>query len=370
MKKIAILAALIFILSSCSAGGTNTQPSETAGEKQNSSTQPQTQLREDICFDFLKTEMIIQQGGVRTNYLDTPHNKDFATGGEVLSESMGLLMLYAVEALDEALFKNALGFVEESLDTGKILSYRYAAETGAYHVNAFIDDIRIIRALILADDVFDGQYSKLAKKYADRLYDTNVINNCVFDMYDETYNVRNDFVTLCYIDLYTIQLLQRDDAKWEKVFEYMHDIIKDGYINDTFPMYVPSYSYATKQYQHGDINTVEATLTALNLARIGECPQSTVRYLKDSIENGAIYGSYSHDGTKQSDTESTAVYAICALIAKEVQDEDMYKMCIDKMNRFQVMDENSEVYGAFANPVTLDLYSFDNLMALLAYSQG
>lgn len=368
MKKIVLLAALILLLSSCSAGGDNSQPTDTSSELSNSP--HQVSQREKICFDFFKDEMITQQGGVRTNYLDTPHNADFATGAEVLSESMGLLMLYAVAIHDEALFKSALGFVEEYMDTGNMISYRYSAVNGSYHVNAFIDDIRIIRALILAGHEFDREYSELAKEYADRLYDTNVTNNVVFDMYDDAYGTRNDFITLCYIDLYTIQLLQRYDAKWKKVFASMRNIVMQGYISDNFPMYAPSYSYASNKYREGDINMVEASLTALNLALVDECPQSTIRYLKDSIKNGAIYGLYSSDGKKQTNIESTAIYAICALIAKEVQDEEMYNMSIEKMNSLQVMDEKSEVYGAFADPVTLDLYSFDNLMALLAYGQG
>jgi len=52
-----------------------------------------------------------------------------------------------------------------------------------------------------------------------------------------------------------------------------------------------------------------------------------------------------------------------------VQDDEMYGLCIERMNRFQVMDETSEVYGAFANAKTMDLYAFDNLTALLAYRQ-
>lgn len=369
MKKIAILVVLILVLSSCSAGN-DTQPSLSNTISEHSSAGQQlTAEHERICFDFLKNEMITQQGGVRTNYLDTAHNKNFATGAEVLSESMGLLMLYAVTTHDEAMFKSSLDFVEENLNTGNIISYRYSDESGFYNVNAFIDDIRIIRALILADDVFNGQYMDIARKYSDRLYDTNVVGGFVYDMYDDANGMNNDFITLCYVDLYTMQLLKKYDAKWDKVFAVMQDIVKQGYISDDFPMYAKSYSYASETYREGDVNMVEATLTALNLARVDECPQETINYLKDSIKNGAIYGLYSYDGKKMSDTESTAIYAICALIAKEAQDEDMYNLCIDKMKRFQVMDEKSEVYGAFADPATLDLYAFDNLMALLAYSQ-
>ena len=58
------------------------------------------------------------------------------------------------------------------------------------------------------------------------------------------------------------------------------------------------------------------------------------------------------------------------MIADTVQDEEMYDLCIGRMTQFQVTDEFSEVYGAFANAETMDLYAFDNLTALLAYRQG
>ncbi len=367
MKKIAILVVLILIFSSCSANK-NMQPFiSPAVSEPRSVLDLQASEREEICFDFIENKMVTQQGGIRTNYLDTLHNANLATGAEVLSESMGLIMLYAAGIQDEALFKRSMDFVEEYLDTGNTISYRYGKSP--YYVNAFIDDIRIIRALILAGDAFNGKYLDTAKTYADRLYDTNVIDGYVYDMYDDEYGNNNDFITLCYIDLYTIQLLKNQDKKWDKVFENMLEITKGGYISNAFPLYESSYSYASKSYRQGDINMIEAVLTALNLARIDQCPQETIRYLKTSIENGAVYGSYTHDGKRKNDTESTAIYAICALIAKEVDDEDMYNKCIDRMNSFQVMDKKSEVYGAFADSVTLDLYSFDNLMALLAYRQ-
>jgi len=311
---------------------------------------------------------VTTEGGIRTNYLDKPHQRDYATGGEVLSESMGLIMLYAVGNGDEGLFQRSFAFVREYLDTGTILSYRYG-EDGPYHVNAFVDDIRIIRALILAGDAFGQGYLDTAYDYADRLYQTNIRNGRVYDMYDERYHKRNERITLCYLDLSTIKLLADHDDRWAEVYEGMLDIALGGYISDEVPLFAASYSYDSGAYSDGDINMIEAALTALNLAKVGECPQQTIRYLKQSIENGAIYGTYSHDGIERNTMESTAVYAICALLAAEAGDEEMYAMSINRMDAFQVMDEENEVYGAFADPVSLDLYSYDNLMALLAYGR-
>lgn len=364
MKKTVLIFLMlsVFLSTSCAPPGTDRQ------EDGLREIGPKNARREELCFDFLKNEMITQQGGVRTNYLDKDHTADFATGAEVLSESMGLLMLYAVAKNDETLFQSSLGFIEEYLDTGDIIAYRYS-DKGAYQVNAFVDDMRIIRALILADDLFGGRYLEIALAYADRLYQTNIEDHYAYDMYDNEYGLCNDFITLCYIDLYTMRVLGDYDEKWKNVFTVMREIVEEGYISDEFPMYASSYSYTSRRYRKGDINMIEAALTALNLARIDACPRRTLDYLKDSIRNGAIYGVYKRNGMKKSDTESTAIYAICALIAKEVEDGEMYAMCMDKMNGFQVIDDTSEVYGAFADPVSLDLYSFDNLMALLAYRQ-
>lgn len=324
---------------------------------------------ENTCFDFIHSEMITEQGGVRTNYLDQPHQHEYAVGDEVLSESMGLLMLYAVSREDEELFERAYGFVQSNLDTGSLISYRYDPDGEVYHVNAFVDDMRIVRALILAEDVFDGGYIDEALAIADRLYKTNVANGYVYDIYDEEYKIRNNFVTLCYIDLYTIQLLSHHNAKWCDVYITMLDVVKEGYISDAFPMYAKSYSYETLAYKESDINMVEATITVLNLAYVAECPQQSIDFLKQTISKGAVYGTYDTSGNQISEVESTAIYAICAQIAKVIEDEEMQSMCIEKMSRFQVLDETSEVYGAFANAQTLDLYSFDNLMALIALRQ-
>lgn len=372
MKRTVVLSiALLVLLSSSCSAQSNKPPSISNWDIElDQSWKQQMSERETVCFDFVKNELITKQGGVRTNYLDKAHDPNFASGKEVLSESLGLLMLYSGAIKDKAMFDNLLSYVKNYLDTGDIISYRYVDEDGAYDVNAFIDDMRIIRALIFASDVFEEEYLDIAMEYADRLYATNVCNGFAYDMYDRQYKNKNDFITLCYVDLYTMQLLKAYDARWSKVYDLMLDIEKGGYISDVFPMYQTSYSYSSKTYKTGDVNMIEATLTALNLASIGECPQRTIRYLKENIQNEAIYSSYSQDGKPLSQNESTAIYAICALIAKEAEDEDMYAMCIERMSSLQVMDKTSEVYGAFANPVSLELYSFDNLMALLAYRQN
>ena len=132
-------------------------------------------------------------------------------------------------------------------------------------------------------------------------------------------------------------------------------------------MYAGIYSYKEGTYSANDISTIQSLLTVLNLALIGESSQSSIDFIKKNTERGTLYGSYDIKGKAKNDVESTAIYAICADIGRAIGDEVLYETAITQMNRFQVLDENSKVFGAFADAQTLDLYAFDNLMALLAY---
>jgi len=366
MKKsvLLILAGLLAVVCAC-APEKNTAPPEAAPAE---TRQPSDSSHsEALCYHFVSENLTTDDGGIRTNYLDKASNEQLATGAQVLSESMGLMMLYAVKTGDQARFESLLAFVETRLDTGEILAYRYSPVSGAYHVNALLDDLRIIRALLLANDAFGSSYEETALTYAQRLYQTNVKGDRVYDFYDEQYDMTNDAITLCYPDLDTILLLAARDEKWVPVYDEMLSLMQGGYLGDGFPMYARSYSYESAAYSSEDIETVQSLLTILSLSGVKECPQASIDFIKRHVVDGTLYGAYTVDGTAKSHTESTAIYAICALIGKSEGDEELYQTSLNQMERFQVLDEGNEVYGAFADARTLDLYAFDNLMALLAY---
>ena len=67
---------------------------------------------------------------------------------------------------------------------------------------------------------------------------------------------------------------------------------------------------------------------------------------------------------------STAIYAICAQLGAVTGDDELYRQSLEYMNKLQVRDTTSPIYGGFGNPDTLEAFSFDNLMALMAYCLG
>ena len=114
---------------------------------------------------FIKKGLLSSEG-IRTNYLDQAHNPDYATGKEVLSESQGLLMLYAAKNGDKSLFDRAYECVNETLDNEQLISYRYIpSEDRVYAINAAIDDLRIIKGLLVAGEQFENEgYTQAAIK--------------------------------------------------------------------------------------------------------------------------------------------------------------------------------------------------------------
>ncbi len=367
--KILIIGLTVLIaLSSCA--NTVSPKTEDSVEKNEPISAVQINQRELICLDFVLNNMTDENGGIRTNYLEKKKNESLATGSQVLSESMGIIMSYAAINNDKMLFEKSYGYVKNILDSGEIFSYRYDGIDNMYYVNAFVDDMRIISALINAGEVFGEEYLNDALIYADRLYDTNVKKNKVFDMYDEKYDINNDFITLCYVDFAAVKKLSEYEPMWQKVYDEMINIVIDGYMSDDVPLFSRSYNYKSGTYSEDTVNMIENLLTVYHLVGTGECPEQAIEFVRDELKKGAVYANYTVDGQNANKIESTAAYALCALIAEEIGDKDLYDISIENMLKLQVMDESSEVYGAFANAQTLDLYSFDNLMALLAMTKG
>ena len=85
-------------------------------------------------------------------------------------------------------------------------------------------------------------------------------------------------------------------------------------------------------------------------------------------KDGAIYAKYdSKTGNKKSNIESTSIYALIVRVCEVTGNKELYNKALKKLESFQVMDKNSVLYGGFGDVKTLDVYSFDNLNALLAY---
>ncbi|AOZ94414.1 glycosyl hydrolase family 8 [Paenibacillus crassostreae] len=317
---------------------------------------------------FVDNQMLGEYG-VYTNYQDSEQMMDVATGHEVLSESEGLLLRYYAFTKQQNAFDMAWKQAQQTLNLSSGFSYRYSPKLDQrYSLNAAVDDLRIIRALYEAGAVFEDQkYTEEADRYSERFYEYNVKRNYMYDFYDEKYRVTNSYITLCYINLLTLQMFPNNLDHDEQLYSNMLEIIQNGYLSDKFPMYETRYRYDTNSYTSENINTVESLLTILALSEAEQQNSHSIRYLKEQIKSGTLYGQYTPEGTPTNEIQSTAIYAITAMIGSVIGDKELYEGSIQRMLTYQIHDSASPLNGSFGDVRTQTVYSFDNLMALLAF---
>lgn len=358
-KWIVFIISLLLLLSSGCGMAVETVAVNEFAPQAETAFRAQSGEEEKICLAFLTGNMI-KDGGVYTGYQNGSDNKELAKGHEVLSESEGLLLRYAVLAGEEAIYQEVKGYITGVLEQENYLSYRIDEESTPHLVNAAVDDLRIIRGL------YEGGDAELADKYAANLLQTNEKRGLLVDFYSGEEEESGDAFTLCYGDLRAMEYAASENLRWEEIRDKTEQVMLKGYLGDAFPFFHTRYDVKKQTYSSDDINMVEALLTAFHLAEAGSCPLKTVEWLKQNLDSGPIYGTYSTTGDPLTEVESTAVYALCMMLGAQTGEQEIYEAARERMLAFQVTDSTSEVYGGFADSKTLTAHSFDNLMALLA----
>ncbi|WP_449599237.1 glycosyl hydrolase family 8 [Paenibacillus sp. Marseille-Q9583] len=315
------------------------------------------------------TSKLTGEYGVYTNFIETDQSAEAASGHEVLSESASLRMLAAVRSGQQERFAEQWQLAKQTFDINSGFSYRYSPkQQKLYPLNAAVDDLRMIQALYEAGEKFgDKRYTAEADKYGERFYDYNVKDGKLYDFYDMEYSSTNTFVTLCYINLGTLRKMSIPSQFSKKLTNDLNVILENGYLSDEFPFYETRFNYETGKYSSENINTVESLLSILALAEVGQQKAASIDFIKQQVGAGTLYGQYSREGKPLNDIRSTAIYAITAMIGTEIGDESLHHKSIERMNEFRVTDVDSPLYGGFGDVASGQAYSFDNLMALLAY---
>lgn len=316
---------------------------------------------------FVKNKLTNNEGGIMTSYLK---EKDRSlTGDDVLSESQGIMLEYAVIKNNKELFQKTLKYINKYMKDDELAAW-VIQNRKSNRINAVLDDLRIYKGMERAPEAF-GVLGEELKRYRDNIYKYNVNQNDLVDSYDFEHKIKADKLTLCYADLKTLNNMAQSDSRFNSIYENSLRIVQEGYISDSLPFYYNSYNYKTKRYEKTEINSAEGMMTLLHLAEIKKLPDSTVQWLKKTISNKGIFGRYNVDGIAVPgyEYESTAVYAIAALIGEEINDSELVNIAIYHMEMMRINNIDSEFNGAFGNEDGTGIYSFDQCMALIAYGK-
>lgn len=313
---------------------------------------------------FVTGAMMDAQGGIHSQY-NTDSEKTMAS--DVLAESQGAGMEYAVNKQDQELFERMALYIETKGKSDGLLPW--AVINGeASSTNALIDDFRIYRAYAGANKLWGG-YEKEMGDLEARFAKYGMNKERFVDFYDAKTKTYAKRFTLCYADFEAMDMLKTKNADFEPAYENAVQIVTKGQISKEFPLYYSWYNYESKQYEKDELNTSEAMVTLLNLAKADLLPEESITWIKDTMQNGGIKSRYSVDGEVVENYyyESTAVYAIVAMIADELGDTSMRGDALKKMERMRIQDTSLPYNNAFGMEDGTEIFSFDQLMPMLAY---
>lgn len=339
-------------------------------ESKNNFASDQVSENERLLINFVQNKLTNENYGVKTNYLNNVSENEITKGDAVLSESQGLIMLYYVTRGDKECFDNTYSYVKQNMVLdNKLISWRVDKNQKS-DITATIDDLRIIRALLYASVKWDNaDYRKQALSYSKALKKQLQKDNLLLDYNGDSKN--NNQVTLSYLDLETFKMLSFFDRDYKKIYQKSLELIDSGYIGDTIPLYRKSYSIDTESFDNSNIDTLLSVITIKNRVEAGIDSSNSLSYLKEKFKkDGALYAEYSlESGEPSSNIESTSIYSYLLQAASITDDNELVTLCIDKIKKYQVMENNSQIFGGIGNAKTLELYSFDNLNALNAYER-
>ena len=325
--------------------------------------------REEILYDFIQNHMTTDNGGIKTNYLNEKNDGDITKGDSVLSESEGLMLLYYLERDDKEGFNKTFEYIKNNmLLSNGLISWRVDGDKRSA-VSATIDDLRIIKALIMGGEKWNNlKYRYYAIEMANGVYRKLRTENLLVDFNDGQTN--SDKVTLCYIDLEALQYLNNIDFKWKSIRVESEKILNGGFISNKVPLYRKYYDIKTKKYDNDEnVDMLLNTIILLDKAEVGQNISESLNWIIDKFKtDGAIYVSYNDaTGERTSDIQSTSIYANLLQIAEIENNKELYTLALRKLNAYQVLDKKSKLYGGYGDKKTMQVYSFDNLNALLAY---
>ncbi|WP_099468393.1 TlpA family protein disulfide reductase [Konateibacter massiliensis] len=318
----------------------------------------------DALASFITNQMMDENGGIHSAYSS---DSGVTYASDILSESEGAMLEYAANIQDKELFDEVFWFVQTYMWKDGLTAWT-VKDGEASQVNALIDDLRIYDALTTAQDLWGG-YEEIIETYQSQILKFGQKNGKFVDFYDADDKEYAKRFTLCYGDLVAMQKLSEADDSFAGAYENCKELLIEGQISDDFPLYYSWYNYKTKKYEKDDLNMAEAMVTLLHLSEADLLPQSTLNWLKTQMNGAGVKARYTVKGTVAEgyNYDSTAVYALIAMIGANEEDASLVNQAVRKMEKMRIDDTGLAYNGAFGMEDGTQITSFDQIMPLLAY---
>ncbi len=315
-------------------------------------------------YKFIRIKLTNSEGGVYSNYY-TGYKIHPADGQnhEILSESIGLYLRYLYFAKEKKEFEREVIFIKRHLLTPfGLLSWKIREDGKRENSSASIDDLRIIRYLLLAGDEWHKrEYIKLALKIAEGIRKYCIEDNVLVDgaSWDKSLNEEsisknlNIGIVLSYADLYTIKLLEKFDKKnaktWRNLLDNMLIVLFHGYKDYYF---LKRYNIRKKVYIKKRANPIINIYTILHLTEVGFSPIKAL----------------TPQGIEKNKDDSVAYYALLTLVYINMENSVSAEESVKKLFDYYITKGPLKgCFGYYLNrKKRYRIYAYDNLLALSA----
>lgn len=361
MKRIIVLLLLLLPVLSCGKKSTDEKLHNIGGQR----------VEEIILFDFLYKNMTSPEGVVYTNYKNSDNIDILPKGHELLSETVGLQMLYYLYTNNKSEFDRLYRFTKDTLQGDRIyIMWRYHNKVpNLSNSSATLDDMRIAKALYFAHEKWqDTRYIDYFNVIRSNLETYALNDGYLADIYDD-YG-KSATVELSYLDLQTMNIFSKYNNLWDDVYKKSLKLLNRSISENIVPMPLKNYNLKTNTFgNYEKLNLIESLYSVYFLALVGELNIETIDYIKkDLLKDNKIYAYINFDGTTNT-LESSAVYGLIMRIAKVLGDIELYNLAYNRVVEFQVKDKYSNIYGSFDSGDHV-IYSFDNLQVLLGLNDS
>ncbi|KEO81314.1 hypothetical protein [Tumebacillus flagellatus] len=345
-----------------------------------------TSASEKQLYRFLTAYMTDEQGGVCTNLMPTTAGAvtkhDLARGHAVLSESVGLLMEYAVRAQSRELFEIEVRVLEKRFLTGDYFVRWLVppldgndAQPSPSTVNSSIDDLRLVKGLLAGADQFHDEHARrLGEHIAKSLLTYNAESGYLRDYADVLTGTKAKQVSIRYLNVGVLAKLHDTDPAYAKVYQQSRALLQKAQ--------QPSGLYATAWVpeegvffqEEGEVavdpSMAEQLVAALYAQEANLPTDAMTALLEKTLQTRhRLPAAVDRNGQATSDVESPAVYALAAVYLHRASAEEAAQQCLTRLQEMQV--KNGERYaGGYVDLRTLEAFSFDQLEALLALREA
>ena len=286
----------------------------------------------------------------------------------VLSETIGLTMVYAAMAGDRPLFDSQVKLLNKSFLGPYGLFHWLVSHDGktTANVSAIVDDLRIAYALIESYKRWNApQYLAMAKQISRNILQHEVVGHRLCDFLnwrDAGEPVQSKTIQLSYIDTMAMRALAAHDPAWTEVLAQSGEILAKGQLESG--LFYEKFELETDAYSGTNQNVINQFYCALFSIQYPVCQKRFMVWLKDRFaQDGKIYAEYNViTGEPTRFYESTSVYALAARYARLTGESELEKRLLSKLLSFQNQNRWSPMYGGFYDD---EVYSFDNLEALI-----